>query len=78
MCGVSLAVNNYILPRGPVLLEIFADGGGSRFILRDDKYLPDYVSHSRRQYPIPHCGHVQTVVRRTYVYRLRVFSEIFK
>jgi hypothetical protein len=78
MCGVALAVNNYSLPRGPVLLEIVTDDGGSRFILRDGKYLPDYVSHSRRQYPLLHSGHVQTDVRRTYGYRLRVFSKTFK
>ena len=78
MCGFSLALLNSDLSRGPVLLEIIADDGGSRFILRDGKYLPDHVSHPRRQYPVPHGGYVQTVVRRNYVYRPRVFSNTFK
>jgi hypothetical protein len=78
MCGFSLAVHNYDIRRGPVLLEIVADDGANRFILRDGKYFPDHVSYPRRQYSVPHGGHVQTVVRRSYVYRPRVFSKTFK
>ena len=33
MRGVSLAVNDCNVPRGPVLSEIVADDGGSRFYL---------------------------------------------